>query len=152
LAVGLASTILLLNADFRVRRTLPAPSAPHDLQFNPDGRMLAAGSWFRLTVGRHQRRASLDSDRAQRPDNLARFKPGRSPYRWAVEPIPPSACSTPPTSGWCAAYQAHDLCGTVVRFSPDGHTLATASDDESVRLYRLGETRYSSEGAIPSAH
>lgn len=49
-------------------------------------------------------------------------------------------------------YQAHELCGSVIRFSPDGTMLASGSDDESVRLYRFDRTRYPSSGAIPSAH
>jgi WD40 repeat protein len=57
-------------------------------------------------------------------------------------------------------YQAHDLCGAIIRFSPDG-TMASGSDDESVRLYRTalfqaGAPRssrtQSSSGAMPSAH
>src|SRR5512135_1269495 len=38
LAVGLQQAILLLDPDFRTRRTLPTPHTPHDLQFSPDGR------------------------------------------------------------------------------------------------------------------
>ncbi|OHE57274.1 MAG: hypothetical protein A2X71_01920 [Thiobacillus sp. GWE1_62_9] len=49
-------------------------------------------------------------------------------------------------------YQAHDLCGSVIRFSPDGRTLASGSDDESVRLHRFDKTPYFSKGATPSAH
>jgi hypothetical protein len=49
-------------------------------------------------------------------------------------------------------YQAHELCGAIIRFSPDGRMLASGSDDESVRLYRLDPARYFSRGAIPSAH
>jgi WD40 repeat protein len=49
-------------------------------------------------------------------------------------------------------YQAHELCGAVIRFSPDGQTLASASDDESVRPYRVDQAHYSSSGEIPPAH
>jgi WD40 repeat protein len=154
LAVGLASTILLLNADFRVRRTLPAPSAPHDLQFSPDGRMLAAGSWFRLNLWDVTSGAlrSIQTEHNGLITSLALSPDGR--HIATLGRQTDSALRVLDTADFRVVrrYQAHDLCGTVVRFSPDGHTLATASDDESVRLYRLGETRYSSEGAIPSAH
>ena len=154
LAIGLARTILLMDPDFRPSKTLPAESAPHDLQFSPDGRMLAAGSWFRLNLwdvasstfrsiptehngllaslafspdGRHLATLGRQTDSAVRVLNTADFTVARR-------------------------YQAHDLCGSAVRFSPDGDTLATASDDESVRLYRLDKTPYSAVRATPPAH
>jgi WD40 repeat protein len=35
---------------------------------------------------------------------------------------------------------AHELCGRVIRFSPNGRYIASGSDDESVRLYDLNES------------
>ena len=34
----------------------------------------------------------------------------------------------------------HSLCGTALRFSPDGRFIASTSDDKSVRMYDLTET------------
>ena len=34
-------------------------------------------------------------------------------------------------------FQQHDLCGASIALSPDGHYLATTSDDASVRIWDL---------------
>jgi WD40 repeat protein len=133
LGVGLDHAILLLDADFKTRRTIPATATPHDLQFSPDGRTLATEHNGLLTSiafspnGRYMATLGRHIDSAVRIIDTTDFK--------VVQ-----------------RYQAHELCGAIIRFSPDGHTLASGSDDESVRLYRLDQARYLSSGAIPSAH
>lgn len=140
LAIGLPGTIELLDADFRPRKTLPAPSAPHDLQFSPDGRMLAAGSWFRLNLWDLASGAlrSIPTEHNGLLASLAFSPDGRLIATLGRQTD--SAIRVLDTIDFRVVhrYRAHDLCGAVVRFSPDGHTLASASDDESVRLYRLG--------------
>jgi WD40 repeat protein len=154
LAVGLPHRILVLGTDFTPRAILATEGAPHDLQFSPDGRLLAAGSWFRLHVwdlGSGTMRSiatehnGLLTSVAFSPDGRLLATLGRHTD---------SAIRLLDTKDFKAVkrYQAHELCGAMVRFSPDGRTLASGSDDESVRLYRLDKTPYVSSGAMPSAH
>jgi WD40 repeat protein len=154
LAIGLARAILLLDADFRTRETLRIPNTPHDLQFSPDGRLLAAGSWFRLNVWDLASGAfrSVPTEHHGLLASIAFSPDGR--YLASVGRHTDSAVRVLDMRDFRVVhrYQGHDRCGAAIRFSPDGRTLATASDDESVRLYRLGEARYPTEGATPSAH
>lgn len=154
LAIGLERTILLLDAGFKLRRTLLAPRVPHDLQFSPDGRTLAAGSWFRLSLWDVASGAarSIPTEHNGLLTSVAFSPDGR--YLATLGRHTDSAIRILDTTDFRVVqrYQAHELCGAIIRFSPDGRMLASGSDDESVRLYRLDPARYFSRGAIPSAH
>jgi WD40 repeat protein len=154
LAIGLERTILLLDAGFKLRRTLPAPRVPHDLQFSPDGRTLAAGSWFRLSLWDVASGAtrSIPTEHNGLLTSVAFSPNGR--FLATLGRHTDSAIRILDTMDFRVVrrYQAHELCGAIIRFSPDGRMLASGSDDESVRLYRLDPARYFSRGAIPSAH
>lgn len=154
LAVGLEDRILVLDAILTARKTLPTSHAPHDLQFSPDGRMLAAGSWFRLSVWDvvSGSRRSIPTEHNGLLTSLAFSPDGR--HLATLGRHTDSAIRVLDTTNFSVVkrYQAHALCGAVIRFSPDGRTLASGSDDESVRLHRLDKAPYSSSGAMPSAH
>ena len=154
LAVGLDHAILLLDADYKIQRMIHIPHTPHDLQFSPDGRILAAGTWFRLLewdVASGEAR-SIPTEHNGLLTSIAFSPDGR--YLATLGRHTDSAIRIVDTTDFRVVrrYQAHELCGAVIRFSPDGQTLASGSDDESVRLYRFNRPAYSSNGAIPSAN
>lgn len=168
LAVGLDRAIVLMDTEFRARRTLPARRTPHDLQFSPDGRMLAAGNWFRLSLWDVASGAarSIPTEHNGLLTSIAFSPDGR--YLATLGRHTDSAIRVLDTADFKVVqrYRAHDLCGAMIRFSPDGNTMASGSDDESVRLYRAasfqsGQTgpgsaghprAQSSSGATPSSH
>lgn len=154
LAVALEHTILVLGPAYATRETLPAPHAPHDLQFSPDGLTLAAGTWFRLNLWDVSSGAfrSIPTEHHGLVAAIAFSPDGR--YLASVGRHTDSAIRVLDTRTLEVVhrFQAHELCGAAVRFSPDGRTLASASDDGSVRLYRLYPAPHSSGRAASSPH
>jgi WD40 repeat protein len=47
----------------------------------------------------------------------------------------------PETGAVVRRFRPHDLCGASIALSPDGHYLATTSDDASVRIWDLSGNR-----------
>ena len=104
-----------------------------------DGATLAAGNWFNLSTG------------TWLPVNPKSIEPniGRCLLRWLDSPDgrhivslgrdTDSAIRMMDTLNYQVErrYQAHALCGAMIRYSPDGRWMASASDDGSVRLYDL---------------
>ena len=153
LAVGLTNQILLLDPTLKTLRILDTGgSRPHDLQFSPDGKSLAAGNWFNLSTwdlatGVHQvhttEHLGLLASVAYSPDGSHIVSLGRDTD---------SAIRIVDTLNYRVErrYQAHALCGAMIRYSPDGHWIASASDDESIRLYDLAQTYAPRSFAAPN--
>lgn len=140
LAVGLSNRIIVLGADFKEKKSLETDGVtPHDLQFSPDGKRLAAGGWFRLHVwdlnaGRHQ---SIPTEHGGLLTSVS-FSPDGN-HLVSLGRHSDSAIRIVDTKDFdvIRRYQAHELCGAMIRYSPDGRWLVSASDDESIRLYDL---------------
>jgi WD40 repeat protein len=142
LAVGLDKQILILDPSLKTVSMLnTGGSRPHDLQFSPDGKTLAAGNWFNLSTwdlatGERQTHRTehwgLLASVAYSPDGRHIVSLGRDSD---------SAIRMMDTLNYQVErrYQAHALCGAMIRYSPDGRWIASASDDESVRLYDLNQ-------------
>lgn len=154
LAVGLPRQILLLDVDFTPLKSLPTRHTPHDLQFSPDGRTLAAGSWFRVNLWDLEsgEMRSIPTEHNGLLTSISYSPDGR--YLATLGRHTDSAIRILDSADFSVVkrYQAHDLCGTIIRFSPDGRLLASGSDDESVHLHRLEPAPYFNNGATPSAH
>ncbi len=158
LAVGMPRRIVLLDPHYQTRQTLTTTHTPHDLQFSPDGTRLAAGSWFRLSVWN----LALGTEHAWATEHnglltsLAFSPDGR--YLATLGRHTDSAIRILDTTHFNVVkrYQAHALCGAMIRFSPDGSRLLSASDDESVRVYDTASWHQPqpqpSKGVMPAAH
>jgi WD40 repeat protein len=140
LAVAFTGRITLMGPDFAVINELDTGgTTPRDIQFSPDGERIAAGGWFRLHLwdvhtGQHQRIATehggLLTSVSFSPDGKHIVTLGRHSDS-AIRIMETETFSVE------RRYQAHELCGAMIRYSPDGRWLASASDDESIRLYDL---------------
>jgi WD40 repeat protein len=140
LAVAMTNRIVILDPTFKARKVLSTDgTTPHDIQFSPDGKRLAAGGWFRLHVwdlatGQHHsiptEHGGLLTSVSFSPDGKHIVTLGRHTD---------SAIRIMNTQNFEVErrYQAHELCGAMIRYSPNGRWLASASDDESIRFYDL---------------
>lgn len=143
LAVAMYSRILVLDKNFTTNLVLDTDgTTPHDLQFSPDGSSLAAGSWFRLHVwdlaSTHHR--SIATEHGGLLTSVSFSPDGR--HIATLGRNTDSAIRIMDTQSFQVErrYQAHELCGAMIRFSPDGRWLVSASDDESVRFYDLSRS------------
>lgn len=140
LAAASDADVTLFDSDLRsLRRIGSDGNRPYDLRFSPDGKLLAAGTWFRFMTwdvasGTMQsvfaEHNGLITSLDFSPQGAHLVTLGRhtdSAIRlWNIH-----------TSKLERRYAAHELCGAMIRFSPDGQLIASASDDESIRLYDL---------------
>lgn len=140
LAVATSHAIFLYDGTLRLLRKIDTGlRTAHDLHLSPDGKLLVAGNWFRMMIWDTE--SGAEHDQTTDHDGLITsldFSPDGK-HLATLGRHTDSAVRV-----WRAAglqlernYQAHELCGAMIRFSPDGRWLATASDDESVRLYDL---------------
>ena len=136
--------VLLLDTQLRVTQTLtPAPRHVLSLRFSPDGKQLAAGTWFKillwdLVTGQQTVRdtehfgAIISIDYT--PDGKDMVSLGR---------ISDSSLRlTDATTGQVLSRMAPlPLCGWMVGVSPDGHYAAASSESGDVDVFDLTQHR-----------
>lgn len=123
----------------QIREMQNTGASAHDLHFSADGRRLFGGGWFRLLVWDVASGAATSLP-AEHNGLLTSLDVSRDRARIAtVGRHTDSAIRV-----WRAdnlalerRLAAHELCGAMIRFSPDGRFIASASDDESIALFDL---------------
>lgn len=135
-----AGEVKLYDRQLRWLRDMQTNGASaHDLHFSADGRRLFGGGWFKLLVWDVESGAAM-SRAAEHNGLLTSLDVSRDNTRVAtVGRHTDSAIRV-----WRAdnlalerRLAAHELCGAMIRFSPDGKFIASASDDESIALFDL---------------
>lgn len=132
--------VVLLTPGLDSPRVLPSrDKVAQELRFSPDGRQLAAGTWFdlmfwdlatgRVTVTETEHIGAIISV-DYTPDGSRLVSLGRH--------TDANIRLLNVRSGEMERrLRAHNLCGYSIRISPDGRYVASVSEDESIRLYDL---------------
>lgn len=122
-----------------VRELETPPADAWTLAFSPDGQWLMGGSWFRLFRWNLQD-GSLQTLPTEHHGIIKSIQyTGNSNELASISrQTDSSVYFLDPASGeTLRRFDAHDLCGAYISVSPDGHYLATTSDDASVRIWDL---------------
>jgi hypothetical protein len=134
--------VRLLDTNLQDIAELPRPSRDAlDLRFSPDDTTLLAGGWFRLLVWdlRQQRLEERPTEHLGKvisvdisPDGERWLSLGRSTDSNV-------RLTDAASNRVLRRFQAQDLCGWQVRFSPDGRYAASAAEDGSIHIYDLSQ-------------
>ncbi len=113
----------------------------HTLTFSADGQLLYGAGWFDLFRW-NLPQGTLSTLATEHRGLINSIQFGRdSAYLASISRQTDSAVLflDPTTGRTIERFQPHDLCGSVVRLSPDGRILVTTSDDDSIRIWELGK-------------
>lgn len=132
--------IFLLNSTLSEPKELISPSGrSSEVAFSPDGNQLAGGGWLKLFVWDISKNTLdvIQSDHRGKVRSMDYTPDGK--YLATIGYFTDSQIFLldPKTGKVDRRLLPHDACGLVVRISPDGHYLASGSDDQSIRLYDL---------------
>jgi WD40 repeat protein len=140
--------IFLLNSDHsEPKELISPPGRTFEVAFSPDGTQLAGGGWFKLffwdiskntlEVIKSEHRGEVRSvDYTPDGKYLATIGYFTDSQIFLLDSK---------TGKVDRRLLRHDACGLVVRISPDGHYLASGSDDNSIRLYDLSDPFHQSD-------
>ena len=139
---GRDGRVRLLDTDLQDMVELPRPSRDAlDLRFSPDDTTLLAGGWFRLLVWDLQQ-GRLDERSTEHLGKVISVDISPDGSRWLS--LGRSTDSNvrlvdAASNRVLRRFQAQDLCGWQVRFSPDGRYAASAAEDGSIHIYDLSQ-------------
>ena len=138
LAAASDTGITFLDSNLSPVRQLDSyGTQPRDLRFSPDGKLLAAGDWFQFATW-DVASGTMQSFSAEHNGLITSldFNPqGTQLVTLGRHTDSAIRLWNTDTLSLARRYAAHELCGAMIRFSPDGQLMASASDDESIRLY-----------------
>ncbi len=138
-ATGPDGAVALWPIDGQPRSFERSENESNTLVFSPDGQSLYGAGWYRLY------RWDLKSGRLQMIPtehggriNRITFMPNGHSLASISRQFDSAVIILDAASGQTERrFQKHELCGSVVTVSPDGHYLASTSDDASVRIWDL---------------
>ncbi|BAV33328.1 hypothetical protein SCL_1013 [Sulfuricaulis limicola] len=121
-------------------RSLPAPPTDaQDLAFAPAGDILLGSGWFNLFRWRLADASLTVLPTAHRGivKSISFDRDGRQLASIGRQTDSAVYLLDAQTGNVLQRFQPHELCGTVVLFSPDGRYLASTSDDANIHLWDL---------------
>jgi len=136
---GVDGAVYLWRERASVQRLADPPMDAWTLVFSPNGQWLVGGSWFRLfRWDVNHASVSVVPTRHRGIIRSIAYLPGSNLLASISRQTDSAVYLLDPESGAVVRrLQQHDLCGAAIALSPDGHYLATTSDDASVRIWDL---------------
>ena len=136
---GVDGVVFLWSEQASAQRLADPPTDAWTLAFSPNGQWLMGGSWFRLfRWDLHDASVSVVQTRHRGIIRSIGFLPGSDLLASISRQTDSAVYLLDPESGAVVRrMQQHDLCGASIALSPNGHYLATTSDDASVRIWDL---------------
>jgi WD40 repeat protein len=136
---GVDGAVYLWRERAAEQRLADPPMDAWTLAFSPNGRWLMGGSWFRLFRWKlNDTSVSVVPTRHRGIIRSIAYLPGSNLLASISRQTDSAVYLLDPESGAVVRrLQQHDLCGASIALSPDGHYLATTSDDASVRIWDL---------------
>lgn len=125
-----------------IKKLENSPKNALEIRFSPDGEQLAAGGWYNIMFWdlKSGQVRQIDTEHWGAVISIDYSPDGK--YLVSLGRVTDANIRllNLKTETIERRLLAHELCGRVIRFSPNGRYIASGSDDESVRLYDLNES------------